>query len=787
MQTEQVNIKQANKKFHTKAILLAIASVYSMPQLVLAEKVADVLKTEKIEIISTTPLSGLGVPLNSVPSNIQTAKGADLEKQNSLGVADFIQENMTGVNVNETQNNPFQPDVSFHGFTASPLLGTPQGLSVYQDGVRINEPFGDSVNWDLIPKNAISSISLMPGSNPLFGLNTLGGALSIQTKSGDLNPGGSMQAYGGSFGRRAVEAEYGGKLDNGANYFFAGNLFKEDGWRDKSETDVLQLFAKLGWKGDKDDFNISFAGADNELNGNGYAPQTFLRNFGYESVYTQPDITKNKLGFVTGQYNHWFSDNLAFNSVGYYRNTRSSSYNPDVNNEFDAVGASSTCDGINGVAAGNNGCQGVINRGQSRQHGYGVTGQLSWSETNNLFITGLGYDHSTVKFEQTNQLFTNFSTSRGLGGNTDDTADEVNLKGRTKTWSVFATDTYNITPTVAVTASGRYNRTTVDNTDNLISSGPGSLTGHQTFDRLNPAVGITYSPVSDLNFYGGYNQGSRAPSSIEIGCSDPTVPCKLPNSLAGDPPTLKQVVAKTWEGGVRGRLSPEVKWSFGAYRTQNENDIQFIAVNTGGAGYFDNVGKTRRLGFDAALDGTLGDFSWLVGYSFIQATYESDFTAVSSSNTSADANGNIQVSKGDHLTGIPKHQLKLRGEYKVMPNWAVGANVVAFTSQYARGDENNQDANGKIAGYATLNLDTRYSFGGSGWQLFAKATNVFDHEYYSGGVIGANSFDAAGNFDPANADSNTRFLAPGAPRAGWIGLRYDFGGSNAKKTAADLN
>ena len=108
------------------------------------------------------------------------------------------------------QGNPFQPDVNYRGYTASPLLGTPQGLSVYMDGVRLNQPFGDIVSWDLIPRTAIASTTLMPGSNPLFGLNTLGGALSIQTKSGVTHPGTMLQASYGSDVRRAFDFEHGG-------------------------------------------------------------------------------------------------------------------------------------------------------------------------------------------------------------------------------------------------------------------------------------------------------------------------------------------------------------------------------------------------------------------------------------------------------------------------------------------------------------------------------------------------------------------------------------------------
>jgi outer membrane receptor protein involved in Fe transport len=179
------------KALQPKLIVVAILAAYAMPQAAWAESKAVVLK--KVEVVSTTPLAGVGLPLEQIPSNVQVVNGEAMQEQRSLTIADYMNNNLTGVSINETQNNPYQPDILFRGFTASPLLGTPQGLSVFQDGVRINEPFGDAVNWDLIPMNAIAGMNLMPGSNPIFGLNTLGGALSITTKNGRTHQGGGIE------------------------------------------------------------------------------------------------------------------------------------------------------------------------------------------------------------------------------------------------------------------------------------------------------------------------------------------------------------------------------------------------------------------------------------------------------------------------------------------------------------------------------------------------------------------------------------------------------------------
>ena len=166
-------------------------------------------------MVGTTPLAGVDLARDEIAAPVQTASARDIQDSGALDLSDFLNRRLNGVYVNEMQGNPFQPDVNYRGYTASPLLGTPQGLSVYMDGVRLNQPFGDVVSWDLIPRIAIAETTLMPGSNPLFGLNTLGGALSIQTKDGRSHPGASLELSGGSFGRKTAEFEHGGSSAKG--------------------------------------------------------------------------------------------------------------------------------------------------------------------------------------------------------------------------------------------------------------------------------------------------------------------------------------------------------------------------------------------------------------------------------------------------------------------------------------------------------------------------------------------------------------------------------------------
>jgi outer membrane receptor protein involved in Fe transport len=729
-----------------------------------------------------------------------------LQQQNSLSIADFMNNNLLGVSVNETQNNPYQPDILFRGFTASPLLGTPQGLSVFQDGVRVNEPFGDAVNWDLIPVNAIAGMNLMPGSNPVFGLNTLGGALSVQTKNGRTHQGGGIETSFGSWSRKTVAAEFGGvSADNSIDYFLAGNYFDEEGWRDHSPTEVKQVFGKLGWQNEASRLELSYTGADNDMIGNGLIQKELMEDFGRETINTKPDQTKNTLSFLNLNGSHWLNDDVQLSANTYYRKSKRKTLNGDINDDYDLLAT--------GTVAGNDAdcplgtgdedelCSGALNRSNTDQKGYGFNAQLAFNqpllEKQNQLIVGLGYDYSRVKFNQSSE-FGIVNASRGVDGiDVENDEAEVDLLGKTRSWGVFATDTLSLTNQLHLTLSGRYNHIKVKNTDKINPKGSledvdgdpltpdedVSLSGNHSFSRFNPAIGLSFTPTRDLSVYGSYNEGMRAPTSMELGCANPNVPCKLPNAMAGDPP-LDEVVSKTFELGARGNLTSDVKWSAAVYRTENHDDIHFISTNaTNGMGYFDNVGKTRRMGLDAGLSGAFGSFSWNAGYSYLKATYESDLELTNSLNSTSDGNA-IQVNKGDRLANLPEHSLKLRLQLQATPNWSIGTNINTFSDVYIRGNENNKhrandgDADhvqdsGKIGGYTVVNLDTRYKFGDSGWQVFAKAINIFDKEYATGGMLGENWIED-GVF--AGDDEPSKMLMPGAPRAGWIGVRYDFGG-----------
>jgi outer membrane receptor protein involved in Fe transport len=802
-------------------------------------------QTVKLDVVAATPLTGSDLNLREIPAPVQTVSGADLRDSGALDLAALLNRRLNGVHINEVQENPFQPDVNYRGYTASPLLGTPEGISIYMDGVRLNQPFGDVVSWDLIPKLAIAEAAVMPGSNPLFGLNTLGGAVTLQTKDGRTQPGTSIQLSGGSSARRAVEFEHGGSSSKGLYWYVTGNLFHEDGWRVHSPSDVRQSFAKLGWQRSATTLSLTAAYAGNELTGNGLQTPSLLKQ-DYASVYTMPDMTKDRSPFLNFSARHNVSSRLSLAGNVYYRYIRADTFNGDLNeNSLDqALYQPSAADIAALTAAGYTGfptsgvtaantpfprwrciaqalqgdepaekCNGLLNRTYTKQHNEGLSGQATWNGSvrggHHQLTAGAAYDHSSVGFQQTSQLgYINPDRSitpvnafgDGVRGGTVDGEPydtRVDLHGRLRTWSLYAIDTLSIGNTWSFTFSGRYNSTSVRNLDGITpGGGPGSLDSRTSFDRFNPAAGLTYSPLHGLTAYFSFSEGSRAPTAIEIGCADPGQPCKLPNALAGDPP-LDQVIARTWEAGVRGAFEPNWSWSAGWFRAENRNDILFVASTQTGFGYFKNFGRTRRQGLELDLRSRIRRLTLGAGYTYLDATYQTAEIingASNATNSMAGAglkglDGVIQIAPGDRMPLIPSHMGKAFAVLQASSKASIDLGLIAVSSAYARGNENNRSQGdglyyvgpGTSPGYAVINLGGRYRVQ-KRVELFVQVDNLLDRRYYSAAQLGPTGFTNAGTFlarplPAVNGEFpliHSVFYAPGAPRRAWAGLCFKF-------------
>ena len=744
--------------------LLTIAAAARGGAAIAADNPAEVFELPSVDVIGTTPLPGLGTPLRDVPANVQIFDNRLLRRTRPLGLTEFLDRNANSVNAASGQGNLYQQSLDFRGFAASPLLGTPQGLSVFQDGVRINEAFGDVVNWDLIPRSAISSVQLIPGSVPVFGLNTLGGALAIYTKSGAQYPGASAEISGGSFGRRAVDAEYGAAREH-VDLFVTGHLSDDDGWALHNASRVRQFFGKLGFQDARSDLDVSVTLADNVLNGAQTLPVSFLER--PREPYTYPDTNENRLAFVIAKGSRFVDDDQLIDANLYYRHYRNANLSSNVNDNFgsidDETGAVDTTPATN-------------DRATIDQEAVG--GALQWTLRGTLgghrhqFAIGAGANGGRTRFAQATQP-ASFTDDRGIIA-TGAFAGTTDVALRNSDAGVYASDTLTLNRAWTLTLAARYNRTRVVIEDR--SGADSGLNGTHTFARLNPAVGVNFNPTDTLTAYASYNEGMRAPTPIELTCADPDAPCKLPNQFLADPP-LKKVVSSTIEAGARGKWGA-LAWSGAIYRTDLRNDLAFIASGTGAtnAGFFQNVGRTLRQGVELSATLRHDPFTIAFRYNAIDARFRSAFSAESPSNSEAGSDGDILVRPNDRIPGIPVHTAKLRLDWDAAPGLALGASLQAASNQYAQGDENNSDRSGRVPGYAVVHADAQYALTRD-VTLFAQIDNLFDHRYANFGLLGMNAFTGPGRtFGPAVgiAPVAEQFRALGAPRGAWIGVRIAF-------------
>lgn len=777
-------------------LLCAFASALLLPAGMVwgQEGAEEDIKLAPIEVIGTTPFEGSAVGIRHYPGAAQTADAEDIDNAAVLNFSSFLNQEFSGVHVNHAVNNPFKPDLHYRGFTASPLLGLPQGLSVYQDGVRVNEPFGDAVNFSVIPLAAIESVDLVPGSNPIFGLNTLGGALNIKTKDGFSAPGLEVKAFGGDFGRYGGHFAYGGN-EGDLGWFMVGQIIDEDGWRDFSESEVRQFFGKLTMLTDNGEINFSVTAADNTLRGNGAVPVELTKREGRDAIFTYPDETSPELLFLNLRGVHNFNEDVSLAWGAYYRSSDKATFNGD-GSEFeeceDPAWAGTLCiEGEDVVynLAGNpvpfrsNFPYGTQNTSTIEQDGYGLNMQLS---TPGLFegdlVTGVAVNYASSSYASAQEIarLTNERGTVGLG--VINAAAITRATTRKATYSAFFLHRMPVfAPELEWTLGGRYDYHTIEINDRSPSFaflGPDttSLDGDHTFKRLNLFTGLTWDVTEQVTVFGNAGQSSRAPTPMELTCANPEAPCRFPNGLVDDPP-LEPVVSTTFALGVRGDTD-RLDWRVALFRTVNRNAIRFLATSNRFESYFDNIDKTRHQGVEVGVDWhILPTLLLSLDYTYLDAEFRDDFRYNSPNHPvrvpdpsdpgeTMPAPGTQQVQKGDRIPLMPKHIFHVGLDWQATDKLLLGVGVQGNSEQIYRGDESNTDPE-RIDGFVTVNAHARYQFNDN-FSVFVRGINLFDEEYETFGVYGEADEVLAG------ASDNPRFIGPGAPRAFWAGVELQF-------------
>jgi iron complex outermembrane receptor protein len=801
--------------------LLLGTALALLPAAALAGEAADAAAptVSPVVIIAATPLAGAGVDADKLPAATETLDSADLQRRASISITDALEQRTPGLSLSDAQGNGLTRDLNYRGFAASPLQGTPQGLAVYMGGVRLNEAFGDTVNWDLIPEVAVRRIDLVTG-DPAFGLNALGGALSLTMKTGRTAPGGAASLDGGSFGRTFGSMEY-GAVNGPWSGYLAVDGGREGGWRQHSASSLQRGYGDIGWSQDRAELHLSASVGATRLGVVGPTPVDMLA-VDRTSVFTFPQTTRdrNALVALSGSYkasDAWslqanvygrtFHQTHVDGNDGDFEGCSRSPTNPLFGTlcvqddafpaairppaaAFQVLGANGVPIGCPPLVAGQTKfCNGIpygtVDRTSTATRTVGASLQAVRGAQlfgrDNMFTAGVSFDEGHVRFAANSTLGLiapdlEVRTAAGAvvgAGQVIHTGgaiaySPISLRATNQAWGAYVTDTWDVTDRLFLTLSGRFNAVRLSTADQ--TGGAPDLNGAHRFERFNPAVGLSWKATDSVTLYGGYAETNRAPTPLELSCSNPLKPCLLENALVSDPP-LNQVVSRTWQLGLRGGAGladGRVTWGLGAYRSDNDDDIVALASAIQGRGSYANVPKTRREGLEAQIDFQSGRWMAYASASEVAATYQFSGALASGNNPFADADGNVAVTPGDRIGGIAPGRFKAGADYHLTSALTVGGDVLSVAGARRAGDEANQDA--KLAAYTVASAHASWDIG-HGLTIFGRIDNLFDRRYATFGTY----FAADGLADlhpsplPANPSPNSD--TPAAPRSFLIGLR----------------
>jgi iron complex outermembrane recepter protein len=751
----------------------------------------ETIALPEIEVFATTPL-GTGMSALQIPSETQSIDAQEIGNLNQLIITEDFARRTPGVSTTDEIGSPLAQSLDFRGETASPVPGTPEGLAVYLNGVRINESFGDVVNWDLIPSVAINRAEIVTG-NPVFGLNALAGAVVMNMKNGFTWQGTEIKLQGGSDYTVLGSAQYG--VNNGDwAYYIAMEGVRTNGYRYFGQSDVERGYGDVGYRSNGNEIHFSMTGAADGLGVAGTTPLV-LAEENPSAVFTTPQTTETTAQMITLSDETQISSTLKFNGNVYFRNYAQAHQDGNVSDFYHcAVGAGFLCNNGNVTtqvdpdpSQPDGQPMGEIDRNWTKTESTGAAAQLTDTDQilgyKNRITAGVSVDLGWTHFFGNSLLGTlppNFVV-QSYGEYIDQPAYDVspaNVSAQNRYIGVYVLDDFQITDQLAVRGGARFNDAQINLAD--LSGANPNLNSSNNFNRINPVAGVTFKITPEISAYASYSEANRTPTPLELGCSSPSHPCMIDNFLVADPP-LQQIVARTVEAGFKGDnkvdwLMPgKIDWSVSFYKTENQNDIYAVPSMVTGFGYYTNAGDTLREGVDMGARYTTEKWDVYANYSYIKAIFLTPVLLGSPNNPYADANGNIQVEPGDNLPGIPRHKFKIGFDYFVSPQWKIGADLVYRSRQFYFGDEINRLP--PMSGFATLNLRTSYQVNDH-FQIYGLINNALG---YRGATYGAlyetdsttNQITGApvpGLFSSKDPRSIT--ITP--PLEAWLGVRMTF-------------
>lgn len=684
----------------------------------------DTITLAPIEVIGTIQPAANPSVISGVPARVTILTGKQVDANEPRVLSEVLGQ-QPSFSMYDDLGSPYKMNLSSRGFFASPVVGLPQGISVFLDGVRQNEADAAQVNFDLLPMQYIKRIELLAGTASLTGRNALGGAVNLVTQRGEGPAHGEIELQGGSFNNFDGNGSVGGVTKGGTDYYLGLGYNREDGWRQATGAHQYNGLLNLGHLTDR--WGISFQA----FGGNGFArtagslpetvydvkPDSNLTPGDYEKLY----VVQGALSSYTRIGNGTGSARI------YFRRHTADRFNGNQPADPDAVG-------------------------KSRNSTLGWDVSYRVGTTIGSAILGLRFGTDGSVNQTSVQLFAD--SAKFGGGQTQTTFIKSPL------WDVggFASGDLTVSR-VTFSAGARVDhiripfRNQLDHTEDTASS----------YTRVSPKGGVTVDVGGGASIYGSVGQNFRAPAVIELACADPEEPCLLPFSLGDDPP-IKPVVATTFELGGRVPIGPAY-FSASVYRTNVKDDIYLFpsADEVDGStidGYFGNIPRTRRDGAELALTVPFGrGHTFYVNYGFTRATFQTE-AAISSPRSDDNT-----AEPGDRIPLVPEHQVKFGLEVKAGNHLTLGGDSRYIGSEFLRGDEANEAA--QLKSYFVSDARATLHFGP--WEVTGLVNNVLNSKYANFGTFNVNQGNPAG-------DTLERFLTPGQKVTFRIVVRRAFGG-----------
>lgn len=626
--------------------------------------------------VTATRLPDVQEPPSKVPAKIVVITAEEIEKLGAKTVQEVLQY-QSGIVMYDSVGNEFQQTVDLRGFNGQPV----PGITVFYDGVRVNEPDFNTINFDLIPIEDVEKIEIIYGPGTVFGSNALAGVINITTKKGPADQWRvAGEAAGGSYSRQRYRfATSGGIPDTNLNFNFGVTRELSGGWRQDTPARTTRIYSRLGYSDDESSVGLAYTHVTDKLNQGGSITQQEIDTEGRSFNATPGDFTQNNYDLVAlnaGQkLAHGFS--AAFNAFYRYRNNTILTIGRPFAPGFDPpefLGKSKYNQG-GGIAQ--------------------LTHEAKFFGRGNLFNFGVDYRYNA--YENT--------TSRSF---TADNNAEENAVG------VFLVDTFDIFETVSISAGFRYDWDQIDFTDNVTPA----FSFTDTFSRVSPKAGIVYNPFDTLGFFFNFSEGFRTPTVNEFQGFGPP-PLFQPFITELDP-----VTSRNFEIGARWQLPPWLEGTISLFYMPVRDEILFVVTDPATfTGQNVNVPDTLRRGIEVTLRGRYRN--WLDGfinYTVTKATFENDLLLFSG-----------QVRKGDEFPLVPRYRVGFGLNLYPAEGLTVTLAGTFVSSQFLLNDEPNNAP--KLDQYFVLNSRIAYT-----WKqatAFLAINNMTNERYNTFGVLGA--------------------------------------------------